>query len=51
MEHTHAAALVPLDAGWNDVGAWSSLWEVSEQDGSGNVIIGDQAEYVKVKAT
>lgn len=41
MEHTHAAAVVPLDAGWSDVGAWSSLWEVSEQDSNGNVIIGD----------
>jgi mannose-1-phosphate guanylyltransferase/mannose-6-phosphate isomerase len=41
MEHTHAAAVIPLDAGWSDVGAWSSLWEVSEQDSDGNVIIGD----------
>ena len=41
MEHTQAAAVIPLDAGWSDVGAWSSLWEVSEQDSDGNVIIGD----------
>jgi mannose-1-phosphate guanylyltransferase/mannose-6-phosphate isomerase len=41
MENTHAAAVIPLDAGWNDVGAWSSLWEVSEQDSDGNVILGD----------
>lgn len=41
MENTHAAVVIPLDAGWSDVGAWSSLWEVSEQDSNGNVIVGD----------
>ena len=34
-------AVVPIDAGWSDVGAWSSLWEEREQDGQGNVIEGD----------
>lgn len=34
-------AVVPLDAGWSDVGAWSSLWEVGQQDSKGNVIKGD----------
>ncbi|RMH18569.1 MAG: mannose-1-phosphate guanylyltransferase/mannose-6-phosphate isomerase, partial [Gammaproteobacteria bacterium] len=33
--------VIPLDAGWSDVGAWSSLWEISEQDDNGNVIRGD----------
>lgn len=41
MEKTDRAAVVPLNAGWSDVGAWSSLWEVSEQDASGNVVRGD----------
>jgi len=41
MEHTNSAVLIPLDAGWNDVGAWSSLWEVSEHDNNGNVTLGD----------
>ena len=41
MENTNAAAMIPLDAGWNDVGAWSSLWEISEQDNQGNVAVGD----------
>ncbi|HHB92057.1 MAG TPA: mannose-1-phosphate guanylyltransferase/mannose-6-phosphate isomerase [Thioploca sp.] len=41
MEHTDSAVVIPLDAGWNDVGAWSSLWEVSEQDNNGNVTLGD----------
>ncbi len=34
-------AVIPLDAGWSDVGAWSSLWEVGEKDGAGNVTRGD----------
>ncbi len=47
MENTHAGVVIPLDAGWNDVGAWSSLWEISEQDSDGNVILGDvQTEKV-----
>ena len=41
MEKTSRAAVVPLDAGWSDVGAWSSLWEVSPRDEQGNVIEGD----------
>jgi len=41
MEKTDQAAVVPLDAGWSDIGAWSSLWEVTEQDSAGNVQQGD----------
>lgn len=41
MEHTQSAAVVPLAAGWNDIGAWSSLWAVSEQDAQGNALHGD----------
>lgn len=41
MEKTSDAVVCPLDAGWSDVGAWSSLWEVSEQDERNNVIRGD----------
>jgi len=41
MEKTQAAAMVPLDAGWNDIGSWSSLWEVGAQDAQGNVVQGD----------
>ena len=35
------AAVVSLDAGWSDVGAWSSLWEVGDKDAAGNVTRGD----------
>ncbi|MDG3088659.1 mannose-1-phosphate guanylyltransferase/mannose-6-phosphate isomerase [Vibrio hannami] len=41
MEHTHRAAMVPLDAGWSDVGSWSSIWEVSEKDEYGCSVRGD----------
>ena len=34
-------AVVPLDAGWSDIGAWSSLWEEQERDSRGNVVQGD----------
>ena len=41
MEHATHAAVVPVDCGWSDVGAWSSLWEVAERDAEGNVQLGD----------
>ena len=41
MEKTSTAVVVELDAGWSDIGAWSALWEVSEQDHQGNVYQGD----------
>ncbi|MEC8232532.1 MAG: mannose-1-phosphate guanylyltransferase/mannose-6-phosphate isomerase [Pseudomonadota bacterium] len=41
MEKTSDAAMVTLDAGWSDVGSWSSLWETGTKDDNGNVSIGD----------
>jgi mannose-1-phosphate guanylyltransferase len=41
MENTTEAVVVPLDAGWNDIGSWSSLWDVSDKDQAGNVVAGD----------
>ena len=41
MEKTDKAAMVALDAGWSDVGSWSSLWEASSKDENGNVTVGD----------
>ena len=41
MEKTDRAVMVPLDAGWNDVGSWASLWSASEKDENGNSIKGD----------
>ena len=41
MERTERAAIVPLDAGWNDVGSWAALWEVGDKDANGNVVAGN----------
>ena len=41
MEKTAEAVVIPLDAGWSDVGSWSALWEVGTTDRDGNVVRGD----------
>lgn len=41
MEKTGDAVVVPMDAGWNDIGSWSSLWDVTQKDESGNAALGD----------
>ncbi|WP_108507822.1 mannose-1-phosphate guanylyltransferase/mannose-6-phosphate isomerase [Polynucleobacter acidiphobus] len=33
--------MVPLNAGWNDLGAWDAVWQVAEQSAEGNAAIGD----------
>jgi len=38
MEHTQDAVVVPMDAGWSDVGSWTSLWELGDKDEAGNVV-------------
>ncbi|MNG83226.1 Mannose-1-phosphate guanylyltransferase RfbM [compost metagenome] len=45
MEKTHDAVVIPLDAGWSDVGSWSALWEVSKKDSAGNALTGDTFLY------
>jgi mannose-1-phosphate guanylyltransferase len=37
MERTNRGAVLPLEAGWSDVGSWSALWETADQDQQGNV--------------
>jgi mannose-1-phosphate guanylyltransferase/mannose-6-phosphate isomerase len=41
MEATDKAAIVALDAGWSDIGAWSSLLQASKRDDQGNFVQGD----------
>ncbi|NKB33533.1 MAG: mannose-1-phosphate guanylyltransferase/mannose-6-phosphate isomerase [Pseudomonadales bacterium] len=41
MEKTSRAAMIPLDAGWSDLGAWDALWDTDEKDTAGNAISGD----------
>ncbi|MFX4227137.1 MAG: mannose-1-phosphate guanylyltransferase/mannose-6-phosphate isomerase [Porticoccaceae bacterium] len=36
MEKTQNAAVIPLDAGWSDVGSWTSLWDIASKDANGN---------------
>lgn len=41
MEHTRAAAVVPGQFDWNDLGSWSALWDLDDKDRLGNVVIGN----------
>ena len=41
MEKTRDATVVEADIGWSDIGSWSSLWQATEADASGNVVSGD----------
>jgi mannose-1-phosphate guanylyltransferase/mannose-6-phosphate isomerase len=45
MEHCPGSLfhiqMIPLDAGWNDLGAWDAVWEVNPKDIRGNVHVGD----------
>ncbi len=41
MEKTQDAKMLAIEAGWSDVGSWSALWQVAEQDADGNVHRGD----------
>ncbi|OWQ88343.1 mannose-1-phosphate guanylyltransferase/mannose-6-phosphate isomerase [Roseateles terrae] len=45
MEHCPGSEfplrMVPLDAGWNDLGAWEAVWQVAPKDNDGNASRGD----------
>ncbi|APU49651.1 MULTISPECIES: mannose-1-phosphate guanylyltransferase/mannose-6-phosphate isomerase [Acinetobacter] len=41
MERTAHAVVIPLEAGWSDVGSWSALWDIKPKDHNGNVTDGD----------
>ncbi len=41
MEKVKNAVVIPVDIGWNDVGSWSALHEIGEQDENDNIFIGD----------
>jgi mannose-1-phosphate guanylyltransferase/mannose-6-phosphate isomerase len=41
MEKTELSAMLPIDVGWNDIGSWSSLWDVAPRDANGNFVSGD----------
>ncbi len=41
MENTKNGVVLPLDADWNDIGSWESVWETSEKDENNNVLKGN----------
>lgn len=41
MEKTDKATVIPLNAGWSDVGAWNAVWDVADKDSDGNATRGD----------
>ena len=41
MEHTANAVMVPMNAGWSDIGSWAALSALMEQDDRGNTAQGD----------
>tara|TARA_B100000886_G_scaffold213929_1_gene148310 strand:- start:7032 stop:8480 length:1449 start_codon:yes stop_codon:yes gene_type:complete len=41
MEKTRNAYVLPLDAGWSDVGSWDFVWKKSKNDSNGNVVEGN----------
>ncbi len=41
MEKTEDAVVIPLDAGWSDVGSWASLHDACDHDANGNTLRGD----------
>ena len=41
MEKTENGAMLPMAAGWNDLGSWEALWQVGEKDDHDNVVRGD----------
>ena len=41
MEKTNKGVVLPLDAGWSDIGSWQAVWEISEKDNNGNFLKGN----------
>ncbi|CRM21363.1 mannose-1-phosphate guanylyltransferase/mannose-6-phosphate isomerase [Pseudomonas sp. 25 R 14] len=41
MEKTGDAVMVPLNAGWSDIGSWSAIWDSGEKNEQGNLFKGD----------
>lgn len=41
MEKTADAVVVPINAGWSDIGSWSSIWDIGRKDKDGNASVGD----------
>jgi mannose-1-phosphate guanylyltransferase len=40
MEHTNNALVAPMNLSWQDIGSWSSIWEISDKDKTNNAVCG-----------
>lgn len=40
-QHGLRVEMVPLEAGWSDLGAWDAVWQVGKHDADGNTAVGD----------
>lgn len=49
MEHTRKGAVVELDCGWSDAGAWDLLWQLSDKDANGNAVLGERCYPLESK--
>ena len=47
MEKTAQAAMLPLETGWNDIGSWRALWDLTPQDAAGNAVVGPKASILE----
>ena len=45
MEKSNKIALLPLDCGWNDLGSWQAIYDVSQKDKNGNYITGNVIDF------
>ena len=41
MEKTTNGTVLPLDAGWSDIGSWNSVWQINNKDKEGNAVDGN----------
>lgn len=51
MERTRAAAVVPCDIGWADIGSWSEVWRLAPRDAAGFAVLGSAARADTSKMT
>lgn len=50
MEQAQKTAVIPVDFGWNDVGSWAAIYDVSEANENGNAVRGD-VDHVAIDTT
>ena len=41
MEQAASTIVIPLEAGWSDIGSWDALWSILEKDADNNALLGD----------